>query len=74
MKLRDEHAKSYIDDTRYIELLKILTWRGDDVAAAWMGSHEPATRSDDADLVSLAKFSRDHYLFYLALIEKHVEF
>lgn len=73
MKLRDEHLRSYIDDHRTIGLLDYLTWRKNDVAAAWIGAHEPATRSDDVELVALAKFSRDHYLFYRALVERFLE-
>lgn len=73
MKLRDEHLRSYIDDIRALDLLNVLTWKGNDVAAAWFGAHEPATRSDDAALASLARMSRDHYLFYRALVEDCVE-
>ena len=72
MKLRDEQSRSYIDDIKQIGLLEFLTWKGKDVAAAWVGAYEPATRSDDAQLRTLAKFSRDHYLFYRALVERCV--
>ncbi len=73
MKLRDEHVRSYIDDIKMFGLLDMLTWKGTDVAAAWIGAHQPATRSNDFNLHSLAKFNRDHYLFYRALIESYVE-
>ncbi len=73
MKLRDEHVRSYIDDIKMFGLLDFLTWKGTDVSAAWIGGHCPATRSDDFNLHSLAKFNRDHYLFYRALIERYVE-
>ena len=73
MKLRDEHVRSYIDDIKMFGLLDMLTWRGTDTAAAWVGAHCPATRSNDFNLHSLAKFNRDHYLFYRALIERYVE-
>jgi SAM-dependent methyltransferase len=73
LKLRDEHIKSYIDDIKMVELLDFLTWKGLDVAPTWVGAHEPATRSDDLQLNDLARFNRDHYLFYRALIERYVE-
>lgn len=73
MKLRDEHIRSYMDDIRDIGLLRLLTWRGKDVAAAWVGAHEPATHSRDAELHSFAKMNRDHYLYYRSLVENHVE-
>ena len=73
MKLRDEHLRSYVDDIKQIGLLRFLTWRGVDVAAAWEGAYEPATRSDDAELATLVKFNRDHYLYYRALVERHME-
>ena len=72
VKLSEEHTRSYIDDIRWVELLKFLTWKGD-AAPTWTGQYMPATRSDDADLVSLARFNRCHYLYYRALIEDHVE-
>ena len=73
MKLRDEHLRSYIDNISYIGLLDFLTWKGQDVAPAWVGAYEPATRSDDAQLAAFARFSRAHYLFYRALVERHME-
>ena len=73
MKLRDEHLRSYVDDIRDIGLLRLLTWRGSDVAAAWIGAHEPATRSNDAELADLAKMNRDHYLYYRTLVERDCE-
>jgi SAM-dependent methyltransferase len=73
MKLSDEHVRSYIDDIRYVELLRFLTWNGDDVCPTWKGAYQPATNSNDAELFSLANFNRDHYLFYRALVERHVE-
>ncbi len=73
MKLRDEHIRSYIDDHREIGLLNLLTWKGSDIAPAWYGAYEPATRSDDRELFALADFNRAHYLFYRALIEQYVE-
>jgi 2-polyprenyl-3-methyl-5-hydroxy-6-metoxy-1,4-benzoquinol methylase len=72
MKLRNEQARSYIDDIKQAGLLEFLTWKGKDVAAAWIGAYEPATRSDDAQMITLARFSRDHYLFYRTLVEHHV--
>ena len=73
MKLRDEHVRSYVDDIKMFGLLDLLTWKGSDIAPAWIGAHCPATRSDDKDLFSLAKFNRDHYLFYRALVERYVD-
>ncbi len=73
MKLRDEHVRSYIDDIKMFGLLDFLTWKGTDVSAAWIGGHCPATRSDDFNLHNLAKFNRDHYLFYRALVERYVD-
>lgn len=73
MKLVDEHLRSYIDDIKEVGLLRFLTWRGDDVSAAWRGAYMPATHLDDSEMASLVKFNRDHYLYYLALIEKYVE-
>jgi 2-polyprenyl-3-methyl-5-hydroxy-6-metoxy-1,4-benzoquinol methylase len=73
MKLRNEHLRSYIDDPRYLEMLRFFTFRGEDIAPAWFGAHEPATRSNDSELHYLAEFSRCHYLFYRALIEKYVD-
>jgi SAM-dependent methyltransferase len=72
MKLTEEGTRSYIDDIKYVELIKFLTWKGD-AAPTWVGKYMPATRSDDADLVDHARFNRDHYLFYRALIEKHMD-
>lgn len=69
----DEQARSYIDDPRYVELLRFITWKGQDVAPTWIGKYAPATRSDDADLAEMAKFNMDHYLFYQFFVEKYVE-
>ena len=73
MKLHDEHVRSYMDDIRDIGLLEFLTWKGNDVSPTWKGAYQPATNSTDAGLVALANFNRDHYLFYRALVERHVE-
>jgi len=73
VKLRNEHIRSYIDDIEKIGLLEMLTWKGSDVAPTWIGAFQPATRSNDSRLHDLAKFSRDHYLFYRALVEQYVE-
>ena len=73
MKLIDEHLRSYIDDIRDIGLLTLLTWKGADVAPAWKGPYQPCTRSNDAALASLARFNRDHYLFYRAFVERYME-
>lgn len=74
MKLRDEEARSYLDDIRMVGLLDFLTWKGQDLAPTWIGSYMPATHSDDDQLISLARFNRDHYLYYRAFIEKYVEY
>ncbi len=73
MKLTEEHVRSYIDDIRMIELLNFLTWKGEDVSPTWEGMYMPATRSEDSGLVSLARWNRDHYLFYRALVERYVD-
>ena len=72
MKLVDEHIKSYIDDIKEVGLLKYLTFGGSDVAFAWIGKYEPSTRSDDAELVSLARCNRTHYVFYRTLLQCYV--
>ncbi len=73
MKLKDEHLKSYVNDIKDIGLLRFLTYQGFDIAPAWVGAYEPATTSDDSELASLARFSRDHYMFYRALVERYME-
>lgn len=72
MKLTEESTRSYIDDIKYVELIKFLTWKGD-VSPTWIGKYMPATRSDDSELVIHALFNRGHYLFYRALIERHMD-
>ena len=68
MELVDEHLRSYIDDTEMLALLQWLTYGGPDICAAWIGKHQPATRSTDERLADLARFSREHYLLYLYFV------
>lgn len=62
-----------MDDVKMAKLLEFVTFSGSDVCAAWVGRYYPATRSDDSDLVSMARFNRDHYVFYRYFVEKHME-
>lgn len=71
----DERPRSYIDDPRMLPLLQWMTFgaEGSDVSATWLGPYMPATRSDDADLIAMMRFNRDHYLIYLWFIANYMD-